>query len=111
MSTAARSSSRRSPTFAGPPDLLTSRGLTARATNSGRKITARLDELYPVDFHALIALAGGEADALVRLDHLHPREAERAGMQIDIAAAAVGHDEAEAFLVIEELDLAFGHRA
>ena len=74
-----------------------------------RKGRSALDDLDPVDFHALVALARGVADALVGLHRLHARAPERAGMQIDVAAAAVRHHKAKALLVVEELDLAFDH--
>src|SRR5579872_6671316 len=71
----------------------------------------QLNQFNPVDFDALVPLARGIADALVRFDHLYARAAKRAGMQIDVARAIVRHHKAEAFLVVEELDLAFDHGA
>src|SRR5438874_1431874 len=61
-------------------------------------------------FDAFVALACGVTDALFRFHDLHPGAPQRAGMQIDVAAAAVGHHKAEAFLVVEELDLTLDHR-
>src|SRR6202042_1437041 len=60
---------------------------------------ARLDDLYPVDFHAFIALARGIADALIGLDRLNAGTPKRAGMQIDVAAAIVRHHKTKALLV------------
>src|SRR5258707_1049179 len=70
-----------------------------------------LYDLDAVDFHTLGALARGIADALVGLDRLDTGTPERAGVEIDVAAAAVGHHKAKALLVVEKLDLAFDHGA
>src|SRR3569623_1452663 len=69
------------------------------------------DDLDAIDFHALVALTRGVTDALVGFHCLHARTAQRAGMQIDVAGAGIGHHEAKTLLIVEELDLAFDHRA
>src|SRR5258708_23299888 len=61
-----------------------------------------LYDLNAVDFHTLGALARGITDALVVLDRLDAGTPERAGVQIDVAAGAVGHHNAEALLVVEK---------
>ena len=72
---------------------------------------ARLDNFDSIHFDALVALARGIANALVGLHSLDARAAQRAGMQIDVAGTGVRHHKAETLLVVEELDLAFDHRA
>src|SRR5262249_10890187 len=46
---------------------------------------------------------------LVGFYRLNSRAPQRAGMQIDVAAAIVGHHKTKALLIVEELDLAFDH--
>src|SRR5262249_11958321 len=55
-----------------------------------------LNDLDAVDFDALLALAGGIADTLFRLQDLHPRPAQRAGVDVDVAGTRVRHHEAKA---------------
>lgn len=69
-----------------------------------------LEQFDPVDFHALVPLACGVTDALFGGEDRNAGPAQRTGVAIDILTAAFGHDEAEAFLVVEELDPAFDHR-
>src|ERR1700679_2397749 len=71
----------------------------------------KLDQLDPVDFDALVALAGGVADALFGVQRLDSGAAQGGRVQVDVVAAVLRHDEAEAFLVVEELDPAFDHHA
>src|SRR3954470_23846199 len=62
-----------------------------RSIRNWAEARARSDDLDFVDFDALIALARRIANALVRLHDLHPGTPQRAGMEIDVAAAAIGH--------------------
>lgn len=71
---------------------------------------AALKNLHPVDLDALVALARGEADPLLRFQRLDAGPPERAGVHVDVPAAIIRHHEAEALLVVEKLDLAFCHR-
>src|SRR5690242_8341332 len=70
-----------------------------------------LDHFHAVDFDALLALARGIANALFRLQSLHTRAPQRAGVDVDVPGSRVRHDEAKALLVVEELDLALDHRS
>ena len=70
---------------------------------------AGLDNLDSIHFDALVALARGVANPLIRLDRLDAGAAQGAGVQIDVARAGIRHHKAETLLVVEELDLAFDH--
>lgn len=80
--------------------------------NSGKlKESQPLEQLDAIDFDAFVALARGEPDTLLGFQNLDTRPPQSAGMHIDVAAAIVSHDEAEALLIVEEFHLAFSHRA
>src|SRR6185437_1140971 len=51
------------------------------------------------------------ANALFGFERLDAGTAQGTGVNVNIARAAVRHDKTEAFLVVEELDLALDHRA
>ena len=66
---------------------------------------ARSDDLDAIDFDALVALARGVANALIRLDRLHARTAKRAGMQIDVAEPLSGITKPKPFWSLKNLTL------
>src|SRR5471032_237213 len=82
-----------------------------RSIRNWAAVPASSDYFDAVHFNTLIALARRVTNALIGFHHLHARAPKRTGMEIDVAAAIVGHHKTEALLVVEELDLAFDHGA
>src|SRR5262245_34540584 len=69
------------------------------------------DQLDPVDFDALHALAGRKAHTLFAHQDGKTRTPQCARMDVDILAAVFRHHEAKPFLLVEEFNMAFTHWA